>query len=155
MDLDIETPSKDAPERPGSGADPAAPFFAVKEISGVKYVAAAGGKVIVKQADGTYAPADPTASGFDATTALKAAAAWEDQAILAQIATHIVDPPSYDHTVVRAHIEAILAARAPSGATVESILYNDPRTWDLGRVRFFSGHGGHLHVDVKPPPPRH
>src|SRR5439155_10136102 len=56
-----------------------------------------------------------------------------------------------DLAVVRGQIQSFQGLTTASGAFVSSILYNDPRTWDIAGVQFFPGHGGHFHVNVAPP----
>ena len=58
---------------------------------------------------------------------------------------------NYSLDIVRADILSFQSVGTPSGATAGVIWYNDPRTWDLG-VIFQSGHGGHFHVNIQPPP---
>ncbi|MCA9266129.1 MAG: hypothetical protein KDA60_19855, partial [Planctomycetales bacterium] len=59
----------------------------------------------------------------------------------------------YDVNIVRNQIKALFDANAFSfaGAQIESIAYNDPRTWDLGPVKFDSTSWGNYRVNMVPP----
>ena len=72
---------------------------------------------------------------------------------LAGIAGLIVDTEQYDLERVRDQIAALFDARTPSGATVKSVLYDDPRTWDLGKgnVKYSGNTANHFRVQIAPP----
>ncbi|MCC5830830.1 MAG: right-handed parallel beta-helix repeat-containing protein, partial [Phycisphaeraceae bacterium] len=145
MDIDIST------RMPGTLASP---FFATITLSGQQYVAGAAGTVVVHLGDGTYGTEDPNALGFDISTALRAADAWDQEAVLAAIADLIVDAPGYSLAQVRGMLAGFSSQvdnPLDSGASVQRILYNDPRTWDMPGVRFAPGHSNHFHVDVMAP----
>jgi Ca2+-binding RTX toxin-like protein len=74
------------------------------------------------------------------------------------------DNAGYSESDTEKLITALRSANPDSGAKVERILFNDPRFWSKddtngsgddtnGLVRFGNGHGGHIHIDVKPPAP--
>jgi hypothetical protein len=153
MDIDFETPSTN--DLFDASGNLLAPFFAVVTQPGTNtyYVAAQGGGVLVTNAAGGYEAADPNAPGFDWSVALRASDAWDNAAVLDKLRDPnlMASAPGYNLDVVRGQIAAFssfVGATTPGGVTVESILYNDPRTWDLPGVIFFEGHGGHFHVNV-------
>jgi hypothetical protein len=75
----------------------------------------------------------------------------------------LVDNPDDDVTIpndpyrlqdVLDQMQFFVGAIGASGAKLESISYNDPRTWDLtgAEVGYRDGHWGHFTVNVSPPP---
>lgn len=148
MDIDIDTPSTNAP---------GVPFYRTHTIAGRQYVAAAddaGESRIVARQGGQY-----VAVGFDPDASPPEGAiehdgdTYEDEQLLGDIADLIVSSPGYDLDAVRDEIESFAGVETESGAGVERILYNDPRTWGVQGVpvTFGVGHGGHFHVDVSAP----
>jgi Ca2+-binding RTX toxin-like protein len=177
LHLDIELPSSNSPE---------SPFFATTTINGVQYVSAGGNLLVYyNPTTQTYSAADPAVVG-NVTNAVRAQAsaqttdplrAWDNRAVLLAIRPFLIDNATigYSHLEVRKQIEALLLADTSSGASVDFINFNDPRTWGAfdgngvlqwdgnglsGPVRFARGtnpaaglHGPHgvLHVALTPP----
>ena len=73
--------------------------------------------------------------------------------LLWKIQKALVNPPKYNPILIKHQIEAVLEAdESPEGPFVDSVYYNDPRTWDkAGKVQFKPGHGGHYHANILPP----
>jgi hypothetical protein len=152
MNLDMETPSDNAVDNSAGE-----PFFKTVTIGGTRFVAGkkdaqGNDTVIVKFFD--FFVTEPLAS-FDPATGLKVTEAWENPVVLEKIKDLIVDNGTigYDLEVVRSHIKifADMIGRTdvtPSGASVNSIFYNDPRTWDIRGVSFGRGHGGAFQVNI-------
>ena len=152
-DLDFETPSADGVHESGDLAGyPTVPFFKTVDIDGKPRVAAAGGKVIARKTSGAgyeLAAIDATDIGTRAVTSKEA---WKSPDLLWEIKGSLVNSWGYDAAIVKGKIDALLAATSPSGAIVDRVFYNDPRTWDPeGRVMYVGGHGGHFHAAVIPP----
>ncbi|MGK7961944.1 right-handed parallel beta-helix repeat-containing protein, partial [Crocosphaera sp.] len=155
MDIDIETPSTDRINTP---------FYKTHSINGVKYIAAANTEDANGNTIENIIRLNPNTNTYFAspiTGSLDNAIEhntnnYNNEQLLRGISKLIISPNGYDIENVKRNIEAFTNITTSSGASVKSILYNDPRTWDIGGgkfVKFEHGHGGHFHVDVLPPHP--
>ena len=145
MDIDFDTPSTDSTD---------VPFFATYTHGGIRYVAGANNTVLVSDQAGGYMAVTPASLGGNFSNALPLETAYVSESILNAIRDLIVDPPGYSTSRMRAQLEIIsnyIENPLPSGTTVQRILYNDPRTWDIPGVQFSAGHAGHSHVDIVAP----
>src|SRR6185295_10343724 len=61
----------------------------------------------------------------------------------------------YDITIMREHLKAYANLKTASGARVEKIRFNDPRTWDIPGIKvvFTNRHNGHYHLEILEPGP--
>lgn len=156
--IDIEVP----PTNDASG-----PFYRTRTISGTLYIAArtdadqfGDNHIVTCSPTGAcsataWAPGQPLPQGALPHTL----ATYNSLARLQSIATLIVDnldlrPRRYDLNTMRGMLNVLIGARTASGASVDLIYFNDPRTWDLSGVGFAKDHGGHFHLHIAPPSPR-
>lgn len=151
MDIDVETYSTD-----GTGS----PFYRTHEVDGVVYVAAGDSVVngvtvenIIRWAPSTNTLYASPKDGSLANALRHTEATYNSESVLAGVADLIVSRPGYDLAAVEAQLRSFVGLTTPSGATVGTIHFNDPRTWDIPGVSHEYGHGGHFHVNINPPAP--
>ena len=157
MHIDIETQSGNAWTTP---------FYRSHQLGGRRYIAAGtvddprgDQHVICVTSQGEYVATAFTGNALPrgAVGVEHNAANYENQRLLERIANLLVDNPAVQYSLpaVRAMLTALADITATvSGARVERMLYNDPRTWDIRDVGYCQGHGGHIHVKVQVPEPR-
>ena len=164
LDLDIDLP--------GDDIEGDVPFYLTHLTpGGVRYVAAkneaaAEGKYVVvwDPNQRLYRPEPLTGDLSNAVLHKKGpntdekCYAWENKDVLTKIRRLIVDIPQLKYVAkqVKSFRDQVHASTR-SGATVEYVFYNDPRLYNdepdaTNAVRYWDGHGAHLHIRIKTPP---
>ena len=167
LDIDFETVSTNASD---------APFFAIREIDGTRYVDPGNGNLIYYDGSGSYLVAPEGSLPLSDAVQLEYSSgstdprsAWNNRPVLLAIRPYLRDNTEIGYSIddVRAHIVTLLSAKSAEGADVAKVHYNDPRTWTdgiaadgqvswtgdgvSGDVQFLSDLSGIVHVDVLPP----
>ena len=153
MLIDVDTPSTE---------DGTKPFYATIPISGTLYIAANDEQHIAVCDPNYHCRPEPASTSVPVgAVAHTYSVQFQNWRLLDGVREYLIDPPRYNDGTrysvadVRAQLLAFatFAGHPPvsGGAMVRNILYNDPRTHDIGPpnppfVIYVQKHGGHFHV---------
>lgn len=148
-DIDVNAPSVNEPNNNGQWTHP---FYLTRQHNGQTYIAAnqgGAGAIIHQKIGGNPGPSfvgGPATGVQGYSPVLHHVRNCTNIGLLTDIKSYILSNQGYNLQNVIANLTAF------SGAGVNGILYNDPRTWtQLVKPYARSPHCGHFHVDVSRP----
>ncbi len=140
--IDIDIPGR---EIPNNSIPHGSLFFRERRKNDKVFVAAPDSQIIIKDGD-VYRAGNPF-DGNDVARGLTTEALIDNaETILPLIAHLLVDNDNIGYSLQN----AINIINAFKGQGIQSILFNDPRTWASGAT-FSKGHWGHIHFEVAAP----